>query len=266
MYLGQALLRGGQSMKIIISPAKKMRRDLDFLPPKSLPVFLGKAEQLQVYLQSLPLKGLQELLCCSEAIARQSFEAYRQMDLHRQLTPAVLSYDGIQYQYMAPALFTDEEFSYLDRHLRILSGFYGLLRPFDGVTPYRLEMQAKLKTDFCQSLYGFWADAVYGELVREGETILDLASKEYAKAVTPYLKDRDRFITCRFFELDGEKLAEKGVYVKMARGEMVRFLTQMQAEKPEAAKSFDRLGFQFQEDRSDETTYVFTRRKDWKKE
>ena len=66
------------------------------------------------------------------------------MELYHHLTPAVLAYKGIQYQYMAPGVFTDMELEYIQQHLRILSGFYGILRPFDGVTPYRLEMQANL--------------------------------------------------------------------------------------------------------------------------
>ena len=81
---------------------------------------------------------------CNEKLARQNFERFRTMDLRRNLTPAILSYEGIQYQYMAPAVFEEEMLSWVQSHLRIRSGFYGVLKPMDGVTPYRLEMQARL--------------------------------------------------------------------------------------------------------------------------
>ncbi len=84
---------------------------------------------------------LAELFSCSMTILGDRFQT---MDLERDLTPALLAYEGIQYRYMAPAVFTSDELEYVQEHLRILSGFYGVLRPFDGVRPYRLEMQAKL--------------------------------------------------------------------------------------------------------------------------
>lgn len=81
------------------------------------------------------------------------------MDLEKSLTPAILSYDGIAYQYMAPSVFENGEFSYVQEHLRILSGFYGVVKPMDGVTPYRLEMQAKLKVEEKKNLYEFWGES-----------------------------------------------------------------------------------------------------------
>ena len=149
------------------------------------------------------------------------------MDFGRANTPALLAYDGIQYQYMAPQLFTAEQFAYVEAHLRILSGLYGVLRPFDGVTPYRLEMGARLKTSFCKSLYDFWGDGLYRALTADGtDTLVNLASEEYAKAVRPWVSPPVRWIHVVFGELNGEKLVEKGGYVKMARGEMVRFLAE----------------------------------------
>ena len=82
---------------------------------------------------------LQALWKCNDAIAKRNVERLSAMDLRRRLTPAILSYEGIQYQYMAPRVMETAQLDYLQEHLRILSGFYGLLRPLDGVTPYRLE-------------------------------------------------------------------------------------------------------------------------------
>lgn len=89
-------------MKIIISPAKKMNRKNDFLTPRQLPACIEKADRLKEYLRGLSLGELKQILNCSEAIAREAYENYREMDLYHQTLPAVLAYEGIQYQYMAP--------------------------------------------------------------------------------------------------------------------------------------------------------------------
>ena len=247
-------------MKLLISPAKKMREDTDFLAPKSVPALLEHARVLADWLRGLDYPALKKLLSCNDAIAELNFRRYQEMDFGRANTPALLAYDGIQYQYMAPQLFTAEQFAYVEAHLRILSGLYGVLRPFDGVTPYRLEMGAKLKTPFCKSLYDFWGDGLYRALTADGtDTLVNLASEEYARAVRPWVSPPVRWIHVVFGELDGKRLVEKGVYVKMARGEMVRFLAERGAETPEAMKDFDRMGYTYAPERSDDTTYVFLR-------
>ena len=144
-------------MRILISPAKKMRTDTDSFDPQGLPAFLPRTERLLAALRAMDGRQLQRLWKCNDAIAALNRERLAHMDLERQLTPALLSYVGIQYQTMAPGVFEAGQYQFLQRHLRILSGFYGLLRPFDGVTPYRLEMQAKLSVDGNQDLYSFWA-------------------------------------------------------------------------------------------------------------
>ena len=110
------------------------------------------------------------------------------MDLQSSLTPALLAYDGIQYTYMAPAVFEDGQFDYVQEHLRILSGFYGVVKPMDGVVPYRLEMQAKAVVDEYKNLYDFWGDDLYREVMDESRILVNLASKEYSKCIEKYLK------------------------------------------------------------------------------
>ena len=111
-------------MRIIISPAKKMHEDADSLEPLGPPRFLPEAERLLSVLRPMPLRELKALWQCSDAIAALNAERLRRMDLRGRLTPAVLSYEGIQYQYMAPGVFETGQFAYLQEHLRILSGFY----------------------------------------------------------------------------------------------------------------------------------------------
>ena len=134
-------------IRIIISPAKKMNIDTDSFAVEALPQFLAETERLKKAMQAMPDQELQALWKCNDTIAKLNVERLRNMELRRNLTPAILAYEGIQYQYMAPGVMETGQLKYLREHLRILSGFYGLLRPFDGVTPYRLEMQAKLSVD-----------------------------------------------------------------------------------------------------------------------
>ena len=245
-------------MRIIISPAKKMRIDTDSLPIQGLPVFLPKTEELCRILQSMSDAELKKLWKCNDQIAALNIQRLQNMDLHNRLTPAVLAYDGIQYQHMAPGVFTDQAFDYVQEHLRILSGFYGILKPFDGVTPYRLEMQAKLRGGEAKDLYAYWGDSLANALFAETDCFVNLASKEYSVCISIYLPENVRFITCVFGEEKDGKVIEKGTMCKMARGEMVRYMAENQIEDPEQIKSFDRLNYRFDADRSNDNLFVFT--------
>jgi cytoplasmic iron level regulating protein YaaA (DUF328/UPF0246 family) len=244
-------------MKIIISPAKKINIDNDSLLHEELPVFLTQTEKLFTKLQSMSYDELKKLWKCNDKIATLNVERLQHMDLRKNLTPAILAYEGIQYQYMAPSVFTDDEFKYIQDHLRILSGFYGVLHPFDGVIPYRLEMQAKLSIGCTKDLYAFWGDTIANYLFAETDCIINLASKEYSVCISKYLADSVRFITCVFGEWKDGKIIEKGTICKMARGEMVRFMAENQISDPEKIKLFSRLNYQYSAEHSNEDTFVF---------
>lgn len=246
-------------MRIIISPAKKMVVDTDTVAPRDLPVFVERAEELRDWLRGLSYAELKTLWRCSDAIVRQNAERLAHMDLRRGLTPALVAYDGIQYTYMAPTVFDQDQLAWVQEHLRMLSGFYGVLRPMDGVVPYRLEMQAKAAVGGRANLYDYWGDALYREVMDESRVLVNLASKEYSKAVERYLRPADRYVTCVFGELEGGRVVQKGVYAKMARGEMVRYLASVQATGPDAMREFAWSGYAYDEGRSTETTLVFVR-------
>ncbi|MFR4352764.1 MAG: peroxide stress protein YaaA [Roseburia sp.] len=246
-------------MKIIISPAKKMRMNTDDLPCAGLPVLLMKTEKLMAYLKGLSHEERKHLWQCNDAIARQNTERLEHMDLARNLTPAILSYEGIQYQYMAPQILPQEALDYLQEHLRILSGFYGILRPLDGITPYRLEMQAKVSTDFCRDLYDFWGKDLYQDLIKDDNQVLNLASKEYGKNIEPFVGSSVLFVTCVFGELKEGKVKVKATLAKMARGEMVRFLAEHGVRELAGAKEFTGLGFSYDEARSTDEQWVFVK-------
>lgn len=244
-------------MKIIISPAKKMKVNTDTLEVRALPVYLHEAEYLRQYLSELSYEELKNLWKCNDQIAQINYERVQTMNLSMQLTPALLSYEGIQYQYMAPAVLEDGQWEYVQEHVCILSGFYGVVHPLDGVTPYRLEMQTKVNLPNVKNLYEYWGEKIYREVSADTEVIVNLASKEYSKCVEKYLTPEIRYITCVFAEYKGDKVIEKGTYAKMARGEMVRFLAERKAERPEEMKSFCRLGYRYSEKESTKDRYVF---------
>ena len=120
-------------------------------------------------------------------------------------------------------------------------------------------MQAKATAAGHKNLYAFWGDKLYRAVRDESGVIVNLASKEYSKAIEAYLQPEDRYITCVFGELLGGKLVQKGVYAKMARGEMVRYLAEIGAEQPEELKGFSRSGYAYREELSTETSFVFAR-------
>lgn len=246
-------------MKIILSPAKKMNVETDILPPSGLPEFLDRTEVILSWMRNKPYGELKALWGCNDKIAEQNFERLEHMDLRKNLTPAVLAYEGIAYQYMAPIIFENSHFDYVQEHLRILSGFYGVLRAMDGVTPYRLEMQAKATVDGNKDLYEFWGRRLYEAVRDESGVIINLASKEYSKCIEKYLTPADRYLTITFCEKSGERLVTKGTYAKMARGEMVRFMAENRIEDPEEIRRFDRLGYVFRAELSSDTEYVFER-------
>jgi len=244
-------------MRIILSPTKKMKIDDSLDYPLSRPVYLEKTKRLLDYLKTLSYDELKKLLNCNDQITTLNFSRFEEMDLEKMLSCALLSYDGIAFQYMAPQVFTKDYFDYVKEHLRILSGFYGVLKPFDGVCCYRLEMQTKLNAPFASNLYDFWKDDLYNEVIDDSHIILNLASNEYSKCIKKYLKKEDLFVDVIFGEFKGNKVIEKGVYVKMARGEMVRYMAEHHIENLQDIKKFNRLGFRFDETLSTNTKYVF---------
>ena len=244
-------------MQILISPAKKMNVETDSFAAAGLPQFLAETAQLMAALQGLSPAKLQSIWKCNDAIAALNVARLQRMDLYHHLTPAILAYEGIQYRYLAPGVLETASLAYLQAHLRIVSGFYGLLRPFDGVTPYRLEMQARLSVDGHRDLYAFWGSKLADTLARETDCILNLASKEYSRAVAPHLPASVRFLSCTFGEIHHGKIIEKGTMCKMARGQMVRWLAEHQITCPAQLQAFSDLGYQYAADHSTAQNFVF---------
>lgn len=247
-----------RNVKIIISPAKKMKVRDDHQFSMSEPRYKNKRDVLFNELACMSKEELQALYNCSTKTLDPVYD-----ELCRQksgvlppLTPALLAYDGIAFQYMAPGIFSDGEWTYVNDHLRILSGMYGILCPLDGVVPYRLEMGQKLSVSMPHDLGAYWKETMCEAF--KDEVIINLASKEYSSAIPKTCIAS--MIDVRFFEEDETgKRKEKGVYAKMARGSMVRYLAQNGIETPEGMKDFAEMGYAYDEEASTPLCYVFVR-------
>lgn len=270
-------------LKIIISPAKKMNVIDEYTCCLTAPAFLEKTQHLHKALLQLSLEELKKLWGCSEKLAVQNYERLHTYQLDKNLTPALLAYEGIQYQYMAPHVFSDTQWKYVEQHLWILSGFYGILKPTDGVIPYRLEMQAKISllgkafhdaapeniSENVQSpktLYAYWSDSLCQYLTADADKhkdslqIVNLASAEYSKAILPYIVPPVTQVSCVFGEWVDGKIKVKGTQAKMARGEMVRWMSENQIQDVTELQRFDGLDYVFEKGLSSDTEYVFLKK------
>ena len=254
-------------MKIIISPAMKMKVDTNAFAAKSQPQFLTQAKELSDFLKKCSFTQLKAIWGGSDRTTEEGQKQLTALDITEVegLTPAIISYSGIQYQYMAPDLFTAEALAYLQKNVHILSGLYGVLRPFDGVWPYRLEMKNKVLGFREPNLYKYWGETLADNLFDKNDVVINLASKEYSKNIAPYLSDKRQMITIDFQEQKNGQWKTVGVHAKMARGEMVRFISENELKQPEELQQFDDFGFQFVTEESTASRYVFRTDFDFKR-
>ena len=246
-------------MKIIISPTKKMKIE-EYISPLSRPLFLEKTKEILHYLNSLSDEEKAKVWGVKGKLLKENLERLEEIDLSAFGSPALFSYDGIQFTYMSPSSFTDDMISYAEENLRIISGFYGLLRPMDGIVPYRLEMESKININGKGDLYSFWGDDIARELEKEESLVVNLASEEYSKAVVPHLRKDVDVISPVFLEEVKGSFVTKGVYAKMARGEMVRFLAENRILDKEGIKEFSVRGYRYNEALSTSMRMAFVRK------
>lgn len=246
-------------MKIILSPAKKMNEmDIAF-NYKKFPIFVEEANTLKECLKEKDVNELARIMQCNDSIALLNYNRYQNMDLTQQLSPAVFTYEGLAYQHLAPHVMTEEQLNYIEKHLIILSGLYGVLNPFDGIRPYRLEMQTKVESENINNLYEFWGSKIADEVYSNDDIIINLASNEYSKCITPYLNEKRRMITCIFAQNIKGKLKVKPTEAKMCRGYMVRYMAENKIEEVEEIKKFDYRGYIYNEEQSSNDEWVFIR-------
>jgi cytoplasmic iron level regulating protein YaaA (DUF328/UPF0246 family) len=229
---------------VLIHTSKTMRAPDPRPTPKPgrAPALLDRAGELIEYLRTLSPQRLGTAMGLSGPLAAKTHELHEgwTTDPHRQ-RPAVDSFLGDIYSGLRASEFTPAQRSYADRHLRIVSGLYGILRPYDGICPYRLEMGARLPDARYRNLYPFWGRSIAEQLPASGP-VINLAAKEYSRAVLSGL-DPARVVTPTF--LTGDRFV--AVHAKVARGAFARWLLTTRADD---LTLFTDLGYSYRPERS----------------
>lgn len=254
-------------MLVLLSPSKSLDYDT---PPQTdthtQPQFLDDARFLIDVLRDFSKEELRDLMDISEKLADLNYERYRSFSTpfdRENAKQAILAFDGDVYRDFRFDDYDEEDFQFLQNHVRILSGLYGVLRPLDLMQPYRLEMGTRLATERGKNLYEFWGssvtDAVNAALDAQGDDIvLNLASNEYFNVI-----DDDhlngRVVDVKFKDLRGDTYRTISFYLKRLRGTMTDFMVRNQVTDPEQLQRFDGLGYYFSDDRSSDDELVFLR-------
>jgi hypothetical protein len=254
-------------MITIISPAKKLR-DKPAIPTKqyTYPEFINDAALLTEELRQLSPEDIESLMGVNRGIAELNYERFMHWTKDKSANnahQAIFMFNGHVYQNLDAKSLSETDLSFAQKHLRILSGLYGALRPLDLIQPYRLEMGTKLNTSRGKNLYEFWGEKINNHingLLKEqnNKTLINLASHEYFKAIKPELID-GTIITPVFKERKDNQYKTIAIYAKKARGEMSRFILEEKAEEPEILKTFEKDGYVYNEELSSSTEWVFTR-------
>ncbi len=253
-------------MLMVISPAKT----LDYESPLatetfSQPDFLDDACELVDQLKTLEPHQVSNLMNISDKLGQLNADRFQQW--HTPFTPenarqAILAFKGDVYTGLDAESFSEKEFEFAQKHLRMLSGLYGVLKPLDLMQPYRLEMGTKFENTCGKDLYAFWGDRITGELNRllaeDDGVLVNLASNEYFKSVRK--KDlKGRLITPQFKDWKNGQYKMISFYAKKARGLMCRYAIQNGITQADDLKGFNLDGYYFCEEQSDENSWLFLR-------
>lgn len=249
-------------MLLLLSPAKTLNFDSTDITTHTQPQFLEQSKTLVNTLKEYSSRQIQDLMGVSEKIANLNVSRYQDFSLpfdQSNAKQAILAFKGDVYQGLSVEDFDEEELNFAQKHIGILSGLYGLLRPLDLMQAYRLEMGTKLKVDDNKNLYEFWDDSITKQINATGsKNIINLASNEYFKSVKKEALEGDLW-TVDFKENKNGKYKIVAFYAKKARGMMCNYVVKNRLENPEEMKKFDMADYQFNEELSSERHYVFTR-------
>jgi len=251
-------------MIILVSPTKQMTPSLPEGVDISLtdPQFKSHAHLINGALSGYTLESLQGLMKISPDLAINVNERVKNFGkTDSRIYPALFSYTGTVFKEMNPHTFTQGDLDFAHEHLRILSGYYGLLKPLDGIKPYRLEMKTPLPVEGAKNLYSYWNPRVNQGLQEElsrDQPILNLASREYFKMIEGE-KLSARIITVGFKEPGSKGPRVVGTYAKVARGRLVRRIIQEHIKDPEIIKSWNVDGYKMNDDLSSGDDWIFYR-------
>ncbi|MGB2044236.1 MAG: peroxide stress protein YaaA [Porticoccaceae bacterium] len=253
-------------MLIVISPAKKLDFTPVTAPNPSQPQMLDHAAELLESLKALSPQDVCGLMGLSDSLGAlnyERFQAWQRPFTADNAKPAVLAFKGDVYQGLDAETMTDDQLTWAQDHLRILSGLYGLLRPMDLMQPYRLEMGTKFANQRGKDLYAFWGSIITDEINKllatsSSPVLVNLASNEYFKSIQH--KDiSGRIITPVFMDKKDDKYKIISFYAKKARGLMSAYIIKNKISAVEGIKQFDSDGYSYNAAMSEGDSWVFTR-------
>ena len=226
---------------------------------------INHTSELHKILVNFSINDLKDLMNVSDKIAELNYNRFKRWeepsksDSSKQ---AIYAFKGDVYSGLDAESILENKFDFLQENLRIISGFYGLLRPFDKILPYRLEMGTKLSNSRGNNLYEFWGDNITNllnnDIEDENSYVVNLASNEYFKSIKKN-KLKNEIITPIFKEFKNGTYKTIAIYAKKARGLMSRFIIDNKIQKPENLKAFNLERYSFDNNLSDDYNYVFTR-------
>lgn len=252
-------------MLILLSCAKTMTGTSKIKAPGGTdPLFSKNAADIAFQMSRFSVEELEKTLHINSKLALENYRRFQYF--HSDEAPslqALLAYTGIVYKRINPGNFTPDDFRYAQKHLRLTSFCYGLLRPLDYIKPYRAEGSIRIPEPDETNLFDYWKPLLTAPFIQaiqeQGGTLVNLASTEmkqlfYWKEV----EDAVKIITPEFYVLKNEKPTNIVIYTKMARGEMARFILKNRLSGPQELKAFHWEGFQFDPDMSTQNNYIFT--------
>lgn len=242
-------------MKIIISPAKGFKH-FDNINTQEI-LFPEKTRILLDRLKKLSMNEMGNLNRTNDKLTEKAYYDFQDFDFRDLPNPALFSFDGLVFKQFSMEDFPNLE--YLNDHVYILDAFYGLLKPMTGIRDYRLYFDNTM-----YDLYEFWGDDLYKKLFEDNDLVLNLASKEYTKTISPFLKDSDKFLTVDFKENRGGKLKSIVSYTKQARGAMLKEIISNKIEDVEEIKALNINGYTYDPYNSKPDTLTFVRKGDEK--
>ena len=252
-------------MKILISPSKTLSFDSEVnCEFKSESRLIDETKILHKILLDYSSEDLKNLMSVSDKIAELNYNRFKNWEdptSSENSRQAVYAFKGDVYSGLDADTIEEDKFDYLQNSLRILSGYYGLLRPFDQILPYRLEMGTKLENENGNNLYKFWGDKitnVLNEDLDEDDIIVNLSSDEYFKSINKD-KLKSNIITPVFKEFKNGTYKVIAIYAKKARGLMSRFLIERKSTSIDDIKLFNVDGYSFDNSLSKDSQMVFTR-------
>jgi len=233
-------------MIILLHSSKTMKVTRPARLELSKPALAAQAQKLGVYLASMKLKEIQSIMGVSGNLAQEIMATASSWPSSNHQGSALHSFRGDVFSGLQVTSFDKKDLAYANQHLKIVSGLYGLLRPLDAVTPYRLEMGYKLTREPYTSLYKFWGDSL-ARLLPEGEPIVNLTSLEYGRAIVPYL-DKSLVISPRFYTYNARtrKNTSVAVHSKIARGAFAHWLITQRINKISELNNFDEIGYRYE--------------------